>query len=295
LERPAEVSQQAALIETLDRLVAYEHYYRSVYGHFTKLVTRLGYPIPKELSELYDVHVSEASRERLVITAFSEVAGAGGGTQDLVSIDQDYELHASFALPAPRAEYLKSLAFKRLRAMRDAQGGASPEEQGVFKGFFRFEQRLDSRDRRVAFAVGVKAPVVGAQLELGPDDQEIAEDANSEQGKATLATGQKPVTNVMSTLEEAYLAQRICHGELGRYAKNWSELSQIASFRFEDKAKFGEAGQVPFGDDAGSVLEIDAASNSETDKNNQASVRSPSSEIEPLEIEEISPVVPRKK
>ena len=215
-----------------------------------------------------------------------------GRTQDLVSIDQDYEIHASFALPAPRPDYLKSLAFKQLRSLRDAPVGQDFGEQGVYKGFFRFEQKLDLQGHKDAFAVGIKPPVVGIQLELRAEDQEVAEQGNPNSTES-VGTGQKPVTNVMSTLEEAYLAQKIFHGELGRYAKNWSELSKIATFRFEDKAKFGQAGQVPFGDDAGSVLEIDAASNSELDRNNQASARSPSSDIEPLEIEEIPPAAPR--
>jgi hypothetical protein len=291
LESSAENSQRAELIETLDRLVAYEHYYHSVYGHYTKLVSRLGLPISKELSELYDIRVSEAFQERLVITAFSEVAGR---TQDLVSIDQEYAVHASFALPAPRSDYLKSLAFKQLRILRDSPTEPDLVEQGVFKGFFHFEQKLDSEGRKVALAVGVKAPVTGIQLELRAGEEKVAELEIPSATKSP-ATGEKPVSNVMSTLEEAYLAQRIFHGELGRYAKNWSELSKIASFRFEDKAKFGQAGQVPFGDDAGSVMEIDAASDNESDRNNQTSVRSPSSDIEPIEIEEIYPQPSQKK
>ena len=63
--------------EVLDRLVAYEHYYRSVYGHFTKLVSRLGYPVLGDLAEIsmMSTFLARASRERLVITAFSEVDG----------------------------------------------------------------------------------------------------------------------------------------------------------------------------------------------------------------------------
>ena len=273
--------------------MAYEHYYRSVYGHFTKLVSRLGYPLPAGLSDIYDVRVSEASHDRLVISALSELDGR---TKDMISIDQNYEVRASFAVPAPRPEYLKGLAFKQLRALRDSPTEKTVAEQGVYRGFFRFDQKLDSQDRKLGYAVGVKVPVIGVELELGADDQEIArsEDPDSSAlgvGTAAGGTGQKPVGNVMSTLEEAYLAQRIFHAEVGRYAKNWSELSKIASFRFEDKAQFGQEGQVPFGD-AGSVLEIDAASDGapeEVYKINRNSARVPSSDTESLEIEAIVP------
>src|SRR3954468_13860533 len=64
----AETSQRRQVVEALDRIVAYEHYYRSVYGHFTRLISRLGYHLPAGLSELYDVRVTEAAGNRLVVT-----------------------------------------------------------------------------------------------------------------------------------------------------------------------------------------------------------------------------------
>src|SRR5258708_5080962 len=56
----------------------------------------------------------------------------------------------------------------------------------------------------------------------------------------------------MTTLEEAYLAQRIFRGEFGRYAKNWDELFKIANFRFEGK-KDSPQEPAPFGDDAATL------------------------------------------
>jgi hypothetical protein len=107
-------------------------------------------------------------------------------------------------------------------------------------------------------------------LELGPQDPEMAE---------TLMTGQKAGSGTRSTLEEAYLAQRIFKGEMGRYAKSWSELSKIATFRFEGKAQFGHESQVPFGD-TGPALEVEGGT--------QDSKRAPSSDIQPIEIEPVS-------
>jgi hypothetical protein len=266
----AMTEQRRELLEALDRLVAYEHYYRSVYGHFTVLLSRLGYPLPAQLVETYEVHVTEASEGRLLITAVSE---SNGQVRDRISVDQNYEVTANFQVPEPRPEYLKAIALRQLRVLQDAPVGkpiSSLEERGIFSGYFKFELRRDPQDRKVVVAEGLRAPVAGLHLELGSETTDFAEIGQ---------IGQKPSGSVMSTLEEAYLAQRIFRGEMGRYAKNWSELSKIAAFRFEDKEQFGRETQVPFGD-AGSLTEIDVSS--------KDGVRTPSSEIQPIEIEPIS-------
>jgi hypothetical protein len=101
--------------------------------------------------------------------------------------------------------------------------------------------------------------VVGVQLELGPGvsvpsrlDLGGEEWAALEEGR----TGQKSHGNVMHALEQAYLAQQIFRGEVGRYAKSWGELSQIADFRFEGKDRINGS-EVPFGDGELSIQEID--------------------------------------
>jgi hypothetical protein len=239
------------LIELLDRMVSYEHYYRSVYGRFTTDLGRIGVGVPRLFREQYQLRAVEVSHDRLVITASSESNGRLG---DLVSIDQDFRLHASFPVPAPRLQYLKSQAFKHLRSLRDAPGGQLHEEQGVYRGYFSYEIRHDMKDRRVAVATGVRAPVVGVELEMG-QGMEMAD------VEAELLSGESPAggevaepdhesvagDDGMTTLEEAYLAQRIFHGELGRYARNWSELSRVAHFKFSARGQFGEDA-LPFGE-----------------------------------------------
>lgn len=262
--------QRRELLEAMDRLVAYEHYYRSVYGHFTVRLSRLGYLLPLQLTEVYDIHVSEAFRGRLVISAVSETHGQ---IRDRISVDQSYKVSANFTIPPPRPEYLKALALRQLRVIQDAPVGRSMlllEDRGVFSGYFKYGVRRDVRDKKIVTAEGLKSPVAGLYLELGNESLELAESHQ---------VGQKASSSVMSTLEEAYLAQRIFRGEMGRYAKSWSELSKIAAFRFEDRDQFGHESQVPFGD--GSPLtEIDASP--------REGIRVPSSEVQPIEIEEIS-------
>jgi len=249
-----ETRHRKELLEALDGLVSYEHYYRSVYGQFTQFIHRIGYPLPLVIRELYEVRVSEATQDRLVITAFSEFRGR---TTDLVTVDHNYEVHANFPIPVPGAEFLRGKAQKHLRALREA-ASINParliEEQGVFKGFFKFEIRKNEQGNWSAFAVGLKQPVVGMQLEITAS--EAAMQAPLAVGEVFLLggaplfqvgpqrTGQRPVSNVhqiptgyqgeqsaQMSPDEMTLAQRIFYGEIGRYANSWAELSRIARFR----------------------------------------------------------------
>ena len=236
-----DASLRRDLLEVLDHLVAYELYYRSVYGRFTKILNRVGVTIPHSVAQAYEIHVMEASADHLLVTAFSEVEGR---IVDQLSMNQNYDVHANFKLPLPRSDYLRSHATKHLRLLRETTAASGVEEQGVYKDYFRYEVRSDSQDRRVAFAVGIRPPVVGMQLEYGPT--QAADFANNEdpnlplgldladlpEAGAVASLGQGAGSDVMTTGEEAQLAQKIYRGEVGRYAKTLSELSKIANFQF---------------------------------------------------------------
>lgn len=235
-------SLRRELLEVLDRLVTYERYYRSIYGRFTKMVSRVGLTIPLRLTQAYQIQVIEATTDQLLISAFTE---SGNEKLEQVSIDQNYEVRANFKIPMPRADYLRVQAIKHLRQLRDLNIGQKIEERGIFKGYFRFEVRKDSENRRVAFAVGVRPPVVGMQLEQGPmqgndhvqvmdpqlDSSDFAEMEN------LLAIGQGTGVDVMSPDEVERLAQQIFYGEMGRYARTLTELSRIANFHFAQNKK----------------------------------------------------------
>ncbi len=238
------------LLESLHHLVARENYYRSVYGKFTPHLGRVGYAIPSKVSESYEVRVVEASETRLLISAFETESGSEK-QGDLASIDQFYHLEANFAPPMPRPEFLRVQAQKHLRLVKDAQPGLMVSEEGVYKDYFRYEIREDSRGNRVAFAVGIRPPVMGVQLESNDSDSggggsseemlsESVPDEVSQSIADSNAVGQKPEGSVMSSSEEAYLAQQIFHGEMGRYARNWAELTKITNFNFNDKDSASE-------------------------------------------------------
>ena len=247
-----QVVNRRDLIEALDRLVVYEHYYHSVYGRFAKLINRTGFNLPRHLTEIYDVRIVEAGDDHLLVSAFSEV---NGKTLDMVSIDQDYGIHANFELPPPRSEYLKEQAIKHLRQIRGSPGGQLSSEEGIYRDYFKYSVETDSKDEKVAVALGVQAPVQGVRLELDekgllPTDTPEAmmlSDLMKDAAEAfvTPQTGQQPEVNAGHLQEEAYLAQKIFLGEMGRYAKSWSELSRIAHFRFEGKDLNGPVDGAP--------------------------------------------------
>jgi hypothetical protein len=242
VENPSLVSHRRELVETLDKVIAYEHYYHSVYGHFTKLVNKTGYTIPQSIMNIYDIRVAEASQDRILVTAISEVDGK---VLDVASIDQDFQVHSNFRLPSPRSTYLKAHAKKHMRMIQTASEGHVLEEEGVYKGYFKYSVRGDSKNGKTAFAVGVKPPVVGVQLEFNDSDslEEELLALNGEESGTHL--GQKGEGDVSSLDDQTYLAQKIFHGEMGRYAKTWTELSKIAHFKFEGKDQKESASEGP--------------------------------------------------
>lgn len=240
LKVPSEVRYvRRELMETLDRIVAYEHYYHSVNGHFTKLLNRIGVSVPSSVSEIYEVRVSEATSDRLIVTAFSE---SKSQIVDLVTVNQDFQVHANFPLPPPRPAYIKNQAIKYMRVAKNRPEGQILSEQGIYKEYFQFSMKSDSRRGKSIFAVGIRPPVIGVQLELNDTNQNnenlefdlaLAEDYVEE-----VQTGQQSGGNVSHLQEETQLAQAIFLGEMGRYAKSWTELSKIANFRFDKNETF---------------------------------------------------------
>jgi len=309
-------ARRLELLETFDRIVAYEHYYHSVYGHYTKLLNRIGFKISSFLTDYYDIRVIEASADRLLITAFSE---DNGRMQDVISIDHDYQVHANFDLPLPRVDFVKTRAMKYMRLLSEAPAGQSIAEAGIFRGYFRYSIVTDSKGNRVAIANGVLPPVFGLRLELKQGQDEVMGNWQSFV-QTDVHTGQNEADNVttddgISLERETYLAQKIFHGEMGRYAKTWSELSRIAHFKFEGKDQYWNEDEVPFrelnaGLDAGNESVMNSASASAQEPYEAAQEASGRTEGKvsevnrqitsatstvPLEIEPISEPIPIKE
>jgi hypothetical protein len=218
----------------------------------------VGYTLPPEIAEVYEVRVEEASAERLVITAVSEVRGRAG---DFLSVDQDYKIQANFQLPAPRPEFLKAQAMRHLRVLREL--GITPsrelQEKGIFQGFFRYELKRSSQNLPVARAVGTRPPVRGVELEFDGSESDASVSVElAQEAASTGGTGeQSKARDIKETLEEAYLAQQIFRGETGRYARNWEELTRISSFRFSPQELGRPGTSAPFAG-RGDVIDLEA-------------------------------------
>jgi hypothetical protein len=245
-----ELSSRRELIEVLDRIISYQHYYQSAYGHYTKLLNKVGFRVPDRVANIYDIRVIEASQERVLVNAFSEVNGKVG---DLVSIDQDFRLHSNFEIPPPRSAYLKAQAMKHLRMVHNGSSTQVVSEQGAFKGYFNYSFKQDHYGKKAAYAVGVKAPVLGMQLEVGEEGstrklnsvealltEDLIEEPSDGLAATQTQTGQQLNGNMSNLEEETRFAQLIFRGETGRYAKNLLELSKVAHFQFEGKDSLEE-------------------------------------------------------
>lgn len=284
------------LLESLQRLVAHENYYRSVYGKFTPYLGRVGYSIPSKVAESYEIRVVEATEAKLLISAFEESDPKSFEQGDLVSIDQFYHLEANFSVPLPRVEFLKAQATKHLRLVRDAQPGRSVSEEGIYKDYFHYEIREDSKGKKVAVAIGMQPPVLGVELdsesgsedsmnigltEAMPDEVMGESNLNLEESVPDSSVRKAEGANVagagatMSSSEEEYLAQQIFHGEVGRYARNWAELTKIANFNFDDKILSSDA-------------DLDRTAGANVDRQVAGGAKAQNSESRQLEIEPIS-------
>jgi len=225
-------SRRIELLEVLDRVVTYEHYYHSVYGHFTKTLGKIGYKLPREVTDFYDVRIGEAGADQLLVTAFYEL---NGKLTEIISVNQDYQVHSSIDLPSPSAEYLKAQAYKHLRMLKELPKGQVMTEQGIFKGYFQYSFQEDSNNQRVVFAEGIRFPVQGVRLDSFEGANESLKEGELLGSASGGQMGQLDNLNESNLAEETYLAQKIFLGETGRYAKNWTELSKIVHFRFEGK------------------------------------------------------------
>jgi hypothetical protein len=213
------------LVEWLDREVAYQHYYHQLNGRFTRLLGRVGLPLPPMIEELYEIRVTEAGSDRLRIVAVSD---SGSNAEDLVIIDEKWNLRANFPLPPPRPELLKFTAWKALRQIRNGRPTESAEKT-AYRGFFRYETSRDSQDRIVATALGIRPPVEGLRLELGPEGLTGAQE--DELATAALAqnAGMTPLLPEIERGERERLARRIFEGELGRAAESLQEVNRWVS------------------------------------------------------------------
>lgn len=252
------------LVEALDRLVRYQHYFHDIHGRFTRDVARLSLPARLASGDLetlrrnYEISVIEVQPKRFLLLA------TGVKNTDRVTVDESSRLNANFVVPPPTKAYLLEEA-DRLLGLRAL--GLSPQE-GIYSSYWQVAQAADGTDW---VAIGVRQPVLGERRELegdralasifaavservktkmggvttvfGEKKPQTAEEAEAE-AEAELA-GPKPILfkdvllpqDVQEWLETARLAQHVHMRELGRYAKKWEQLDNVSNYHFTERMK----------------------------------------------------------
>jgi hypothetical protein len=205
------------LIEMLDRLVFHERQFFSIYGYYTKVISKLGVHIPPSISEHFQVVIAEAGSDRLLVVAFSENKGT---LEDFVSVDQDYQITHNFIIPSARADYLRMFAARTMRErMSDSTVGAPPRPHGFFESYFRFEVTGSDQLR----AVGVRYPIQGQIFESSE-----SRSLESFMGVISLHSW-LPLQNndLEQRVAQDAFALRIFELEMGRQPESIDELEQV--------------------------------------------------------------------
>lgn len=262
-ELRARQENRQTLIEALDRLVRYQHYFHDIHGRFTRDIARLSLPARLASGDLetlrrnYEISVVEVQPKRFLLQA------TGIKSTDRVTVDESSRLNANFVVPPPTKAYLLEEA-DRMLGLR-AQG-LSPQE-GIYDSYWVIEKASEGSDW---VATGLRSPVMGERRELEGDralasifaavservktkmggvtsafgDKKPHAAEENEEAEAELA-GPKPIlfkdvlqpSDVQEWLETARLAQHVHLREHGRYAKKWEQLDNVSDYHFSERMK----------------------------------------------------------
>ena len=245
------------LLESLDKLVRYEKYFREINGRYTRDLSNLSLPEKmasgnlEDLRRRYEISVLELHPNRFLLIA------SGVGNSDRVTIDESFRLNANFILPPPSKAYLFEEADRLLRLKM--QG--TKEAEGIYARYWRVQSAEEQW-----YAIGIKSPVLGEkheirqarlpasifnsvskhlQTRMSSSSQtakdEAANQKSAEKSALPLAFKEKLSSNdVNDWLIHARQAQHIFKRERGRYARKWEELDLVSNFRFADRIRLAK-------------------------------------------------------
>jgi hypothetical protein len=249
------------LVEALDRLVRYQHYFHDINGRFTRDLSRLSLPSHlasgdlEQLQRYYEISVIEVQPNRFLLQA------TGVKNTDRVTIDESHRLNANFVPPAPTRAYLLEEA-DRLLSQR-AEGLSA--EEGLYSRYWQI-----TPEDQTWVATGLQQPVTGDRREYQGDRmletifQQVSERVKGTMGEKTddgkVIEGPSPASvsddalmldeprtslfkevltpsDVQEWLESARLAQHVHRKEHGHYAKRWEQLDEVSSYHFAERMK----------------------------------------------------------
>jgi len=251
------------LVEALDRLVRYQHYFHDMQGRFTRDLSRLSVPARlaggdlEQLRRRYEISVVEVQPKRFLLLA----TGVSNG--DRLTVDESHRMNANFTLPPPSRAYLIEEADRTLGLLA---AGATPPA-GVYSDYWRLSR---SPEDQQWVAVGLRHPVAGERRDfqgeraLASIFAAVSERVKSKMGvpSAAAALG-GAITSTMAEpdfdleaaaksgpfkealapadvqewLESARLAQHVHRREHGRYARKWEQLDGVSGYHFAERMK----------------------------------------------------------
>jgi len=238
------------LIETMDRIVRYQNYFRERNGRYTRDLGRLGLPDQLasgtsifEVFRHYEISMLEAESHRFVLLA------RGVNSTDRATVDEKSRLRANFNLPPLSRAYLMEEAERILSLKNNGENTSL----GLSESYWNIR-----RDENGSWlALGDKDPVRGERLVSQQDEQglslfssvrghmEARISSETNRGSRTLSSipeklglGFKKEVKELSAkeavafLERVQSAQWIHKRERGRFAVRWEDLQLVSKFDF---------------------------------------------------------------
>jgi len=250
------------LLEALDRLVRYQHYFHEIQGRYTRDIARLSLPSRlasgdlEQLRRNFEISVVEVQPKRFLLLA------TGVNNADRVTVDESHRLNANFVVPPPTRAYLLEEAARLLNLRAQ---GHKPQE-GIYSQYWQVERAQEDQSW---VAIGVRNPVEGERREF-QGERALASifAAVSERVKSTMGGVASPLlpaetaeeqaaesavelevpranifketlspSDVQEWLERARLAQHVHKRELGSYARKWENLDGVSDYHFTERMK----------------------------------------------------------
>lgn len=240
-----QIERRQLLLEALDKIARYQHYYGEVNGRFTRDIARLALPADflegKQdiLRRGYEISVLETRPGRFLLLA------TGTDNGDRVTVDESFRINANFVLPMPSRAFLLGEAERMLRLRTKGRGTGG----GAFARYWNLQE--DESHRWVA--VGIRAPVRGERREANETPvsslfTSVREQVQSRMmGRAERAPAQLEkksdfkeilsAPDVTDWLESAHLAQHVYWREKGEFARRWEDLDLVTGLRFTDRMR----------------------------------------------------------
>lgn len=239
--------QRRLLLQTADKIIRYQHYYREIFGRYAGDIQSLG--IPKNLVggttdavfHHYEVFIELQQGRRFFVRARARPTLHPNSVQskDIFRIDQDFMIHSNFPEPQLTRKFLVQAAGRVLR-LREREKEVIV---GVAEKYWTFSKEKLGGSASVWTASGIRGRVRGTQL--GNQQSGVASiDTIDTSDAAVGSRSPSAVTRTKIGLNEIYrflglgrYAQHVYFRELGYYAITWDDLDAHVGFRLMELGK----------------------------------------------------------